>query len=238
MLKVISVPFSNDNYAYILKSGDDIAVLDPGESSPVISKLEEENLSPSFIFNTHHHADHINGNKALQEKYNARLIAAEKNKYRIANISHTVTGGDILPFGDETIIIMETPGHTTADICYFFPHSKILFTGDTLFSMGCGRPFEGTAEELFNAFEDFKKLPDSTEIYCGHEYTLDNAKFCLNIEPENKELIKRIKQVKGLREQGKSTLPTTIGLEKKTNVFMRCKDATQFKQYRALKDNF
>ena len=133
---------------------------------------------------------------------------------------------------------METPGHTSGHICLWLPKSAVLFSGDTLFAMGCGKTFEGTAEQLFNAFERFKSLSDETKIYCGHEYTQNNAEFCLSIEPDNPDLIKRIEDVANLRKKNRPTIPTTIELEKKTNVFMRAGNAAQFAQYRKLKDNF
>lgn len=238
MLKVTLAPVLDDNYAYILQSGKETAVLDVGEAAPVVKALEEKKLTPSIIFNTHHHGDHIGGNKALQKKYDCKIIAPKKDSHRIANIDQGVSEGDILQFGSETIEIMETPGHTTGHICLWFPESAILFSGDTLFSMGCGRTFEGTAEQLFNAFERFKSLPDHTKIYCGHEYTQDNGNFCLNVDPDNQDLITHMEQVHALREKNLPTIPTTIKLEKKTNIFMRAKTATEFTKYRELKDSF
>lgn len=238
MLDVMLVPVLDDNYAYILQSGSDVAIVDAGDAGPVIEALEKMSLIPSLLFNTHHHGDHIAGNSALKEKYDVKIIAPAKDKHRIADIDQTVSEGDIISFSDEEILIMETPGHTTGHICLWFEKSAILFSADTLFAMGCGRTFEGTSEELFNAFERFKTFPDHTKIYCGHEYTQSNGEFCLTIEPDNQDLIQRMDEVRSLRQNNIPTIPSTIELEKKTNVFMRAKDAETFKKYRDLKDNF
>lgn len=238
MVEVTLVPVLNDNYAYILQSGNDAAVVDPGDAAPVITLLEQKNLTPDIIFNTHHHGDHIAGNAAIREKYNAIIIGPEKDRHRIPDMDQGLCEGDEFSFGDESIHIMETPGHTSGHICLHFPDSKIIFTGDTLFAMGCGRAFEGTAEQLFDAFARLKKLPDETRIYCGHEYTLDNEKFCLSIDPDNPDLIARMVQVKSLRAKNLPTLPSTIGLEKKTNIFMRAKTAEEFAKFRQLKNSF
>ena len=236
MLEVTLVPILQDNYAYILQSGNDVAVLDPGDATPIINKLEELNLTLSTIFITHHHWDHVDGIKDIKEKYNCTVIGPEKEKDRIPCIDKTINEGDDLSFDNETIEIIETIGHTNGHICFHFPESKILFSGDTLFAMGCGRLFEGTAEDMFSALEKLKKLPDNTKVYCGHEYTQSNGEFCLTIEPDNQNLITRIQKVTTLRVQNTPTIPTTIELEKKTNVFMRANDANEFKKFRNLKD--
>jgi len=146
---------------------------------------------------------------------------------------------DTFSFGsNETIHIIETPGHTMGHICYYFENANILFSGDTLFSMGCGRLFEGTSDDMFESFEKLKKLPDDCLVYCGHEYTLSNAKFCIENDRDNQKLQKRYEEVFSLRDKGLATIPTTIGLEKETNIFMRCNTPEEFKKYRDLKDSF
>ena len=236
MLEVTLVPILQDNYAYILQSGNDVAVLDPGDAAPVIDKLNELNLTPTTIFITHHHWDHVDGIRNIKEKYNCTVIAPETDKDRIPLMDKGINEESNLSFGGENIEIIETPGHTKNHICLHFPKSHILFSGDTLFAMGCGRLFEGSAEDMFKAFEKLKKLPDSTQIYCGHEYTQSNGEFCLTIEPTNPDLVDRMQDVASLRAQNKPTIPTTLGLEKKTNIFMRAKDANEFKKFRDLKD--
>lgn len=238
MLEVTLVPVLSDNYAYILKSNKDIAVLDPGEAGPIINKLEELDLIPSTIFNTHHHYDHTDGNTALKKKYGCKIIGPEKESLKIQSIDQGINAKDKISFGNEEITIFETPGHTAGHICFYFPESKILFSGDTLFAMGCGRTFEGTSEQLFEAFQIFKKLPDNTKIYCGHEYTFSNGTFCMSVDPDNQNLYERMQEINELRNNNQPTIPTTIALEKKSNIFMRAKTAEEFKKYRDLKDNF
>lgn len=238
MLEVTLVPVLDDNYAYILQSGDDVAIVDAGDAAPIIKALEAKKLVPSIVFNTHHHGDHIGGNKELKEKHGVKIIGPLKDQHRIEHMDQGVSESDIISFGNEEILIMETPGHTSGHICLWFEQSATLFSADTLFAMGCGRTFEGTSEELFKAFERFKTLPDHTKIYCGHEYTENNGEFCLSVDPDNQDLIKRMADVRALRQKNIPTIPTTIGLEKKTNIFMRAKDAGTFKKYRDLKDTF
>jgi len=238
MLEVTLVPVLSDNYAYILQLGNDVAVLDPGEASPIIKKLEKLKLKPSIIFNTHHHNDHIAGNEEIKNKYNCKIIGPKKEANKIKALDIAVDSSDAISFGNEDITIFNTPGHTLGHICFYFPKSKILFSGDTLFAMGCGRTFEGTSEQLFDAFKKFKALPEDTKVYCGHEYTFSNGAFCLSVDSENLELQQRMQDVNSLRNKGKPTVPTTIALEKKTNIFMRTESADEFQKYRDLKDNF
>ena len=234
---VILVPILSDNYAYILEKNGDVAVIDPGQPEPLLNELKNRNLSPSVILNTHHHSDHIAGNKAIMDQYGATLIAPEKDFHRIPDVNRPVKEGSALSFGGETVEIFETPGHTNGHICFFFPDSKILFAGDLIFAMGCGRAFEGTPEELFNSLQKVKALPPETEIYCGHEYTLSNAEFCLTVEPDNADLIARHKMVKQYRDNNLPTIPTTLEEELKTNVFLRAENANIFSDIRAKKDN-
>ena len=236
MLDVTITPILEDNYAYILQSGNEVAIVDPGEAKPIIQKLEEMNLKPSIIFNTHHHWDHVNGNKEIKEKYGTRIIGPAKEN--IPETEKSLDENNNFSFDNDTIEIIETPGHTNGHICLYFPKSKILFSGDTLFAMGCGRLFEGTAEDMFKSFEKLKQLPDDVTVYCGHEYTLGNGEFCLSVEPDNADLIERMNKVRSLRASNTPTIPTSIELEKKTNVFMRAKNAEEFKKYRDLKDDF
>lgn len=238
MLNVTLLPILSDNYTYIIESGGNVGVIDPGEAEPIISFFKKKNIKPSIIFNTHHHYDHTDGNVALKEKYGCKIIGPEKDKHRIKEMDQGIGEKDTLQFGNEKIEIIDTVGHTSGHICFYFPDSHILFSGDTVFAMGCGRLFEGNAEDMYQSFSKIKKLPDNTKIYCGHEYTMSNAQFCLSIEPENEELMKRMADVQKMREEKIPTIPTTLGLEKETNVFMRAKTVQEFKQYRDLKDKF
>lgn len=237
MLKVTLIPILEDNYSYIIQSGDVVGIIDPSEAKPIIEFLEKNNLTPSFIFNTHHHWDHVNGNKKIKAKYNCKIIGSDKEKNKIPDIDTPLFDGDIFKFGNETIKIIGTAGHTSGHICFFFKEAKVLFSGDTLFSLGCGRLFEGTAQQLYNSFERLKQLPDDTKIYCGHEYTLENSEFCIQVDPDNKKLIERIREAKNLRNKNQPTIPTTLAQEKETNSFLRAKSAEELKKLRELKDS-
>lgn len=229
----------NQNYAYFIQTPQGLsALIDPGEAAPIIDFLEEHGFKPDYIINTHHHWDHVNGNKALSKRYDLKIIAPQKEQHRIGHVDITLKDGDIFEFGEEVIQAIETPGHTAGALCYYFEHSGIVFTGDTLFSMGCGRLFEGTPAQMFESFQKLMALPDETLVYCGHEYTKGNAGFCLLYDRENPILRARIEEVKALCKEGKPTLPTSIGLEKQTNIFMRAKSAEEFAALRKKKDNF
>jgi len=239
MTTVTLIPILEDNYAYILETtGGAVAVVDAGDSGPVIAYLDQHHLTPSYILNTHHHGDHVAGNAALREKYACPVLGAEKERAKIQTLTNGLKDGDIIKLGKKNIHVIETPGHTAGAICYYLPASGLLFTGDTLFSLGCGRIFDGTAQEYWESFQKICALPDETLIYCGHEYTQSNAAFCLSIEADNTDLRRRVEEVNILRAENKATLPVTLGLEKKTNVFLRAGSAERFKTLRALKDRF
>ena len=210
------VPVLNDNYVYILHNDKDklTAVIDPGDPKPVIKKLDEKNWRLDEIINTHHHSDHIAGNETLKNLYNCKLIAplAEKNRIN----------------GFRTKVI-STPGHTLGHVCYFLENQKILFSGDTLFRLGCGRVFEGTMEQMKKSLDKLKKLPNETTIYCGHEYTLSNAKFCMNLMPSEVKLKEKYDEILKLRKKNLSTIPFFLHEEKDLNPFLRC-DNNNFKQ--------
>jgi len=238
-IKVDILPILGDhmNYAYILQADNgDIAVVDPGEAGPIIEYLENNNLKLTHILNTHHHWDHTDGNHELVKKYGAQLVGPAKEEQRIKNMDIKLSEGDHLPFGSEDFEIIETPGHTTGHICLYAPNSKILFTGDTLFIMSCGRLFEGTPDQMWHSLQKLAALPDETAIYCGHEYTLSNATFCASIEPQNQDIRNRLENIKTRREQNKLTVPSTIALEKKTNSLLRAGSAGAFAHIRLLKD--
>jgi hydroxyacylglutathione hydrolase len=238
MLKVHIIPILQDNYTYILEASNAVAIVDPGEAAPVIEYLDSHNLKPTLIFNTHHHGDHIAGNAEIIERYRCKLAGPKSEIGRIPNMDILLSEAEEFSFAGESIHILETPGHTRGHIALYFPSGKTLFTGDTLFSLGCGRLFEGDAQTMWNSLQKIMVLPDETQIYCGHEYTLSNGKFCLSIEPENAALQARMREVEILRVQNKPTLPVTLGTEKKTNVFLNAKTAENFGRLRALKDKF
>ncbi len=239
MINVTIIPVLKDNYAYLLEADNgETAIVDPGEAGPAIDVLEQKSIKLDTILCTHHHADHIAGCASLKEKYGAKIIGPEKDAARIPGIDIGLTEDSDFSLGGESVTIFETPGHTTGGICYYFPESTLAFTGDTLFSMGCGRLFEGTPEQMWESLQKIMTLPDDIKVYCGHEYTQDGGNFSLHIEPDNEDTKIRMEDVIRLRKQGKPTIPSTIALEKKTNPFLRAGSAQRFGEIRKIKDDF
>ena len=222
-LTVELLPALSDNYIYLLHEADSgtTAVVDPAEPGPVIAALERHGRSLDWILNTHHHMDHIGGNAALKERYGARIVGPRAEVSRIADMDRTVGQGDEVAVGGETARVFETPGHTSGHIAYWFETSKALFCGDTLFALGCGRLFEGTPAQMWDSLSKLRDLPDETRIYCGHEYTAGNAQFAVTIEPDNAELAARAEEIAATRARGEPTIPSLLGLEKRTNPFLR-----------------
>ncbi len=238
MINITIIPALSDNYVYLLEADNgETAVVDPGEAGPVIEALDEKNLGLDYILSTHHHWDHIGGNADLIGKYSAKLAGPAREETRIPNMDIMLHENDRLPFGSEEIEIIETPGHTTGHICYYLPKTGAVFTGDTLFLMGTGRLFEGTAEQMWGSLQKIMALPDETRIYCAHEYTLGNGEFCLGLEPDNAALQQRMIEVRALRTEGKPTIPATLREEKETNVFLRAGSAKRYGEIRKMKDH-
>lgn len=232
MTSIEIIPILEDNYAYLLRGADGKnAIVDPGEAAPIVAYLEQNNLSLDLIINTHHHWDHVNGNAELVAKYNCPIAAPNDT----ADI--VLQGERALEFGSDSIDIIATPAHTLDHICLYSAQGKFVLTGDTLFVMGCGKLFEGTADMLFKSFQKLRKLPDDTRVYCGHEYTLSNAQFSHNIEPENTAIAERLEVIRGKRERGEMTIPSTIVEEKQTNLFFMAKDVMTLAELRRLKDS-
>lgn len=238
-MKVQIVPFSKDNYAYLLQADDgSVGVVDAGDAQAVLSVLRAQGLALDIIFSTHHHADHIAGNAELIVETDAALVGPAAEGARIAGMDIKLAGGDVFDFGGHAMRVIATPGHTMGHVCFYFPDDGILFTGDALFSMGTGRLFEGSAEDLWGYIQLLKALPDDTLIYCGHEYTRANAAFCLSVEPDNIALQTRAAEVDALLAQGLPTLPVALGVELETNVFLRANSAGELAELRALKEAF
>lgn len=238
MLDVHIVPVLTDNYSYIIQSGDAVAVIDPGEPGPVEIVLSEMNMIPSLILNTHHHSDHIAGNRTIKRKYGCTVIGPAADTRRMPDLDQGVKEGDAIPFGNDRLRVIETPGHTSGHICFYAEKSHILFTGDTLFSMGCGRLFEGLADQMWQSLQKIMALPDDTQIYCGHEYTQANGEFAQSVEKNNLDIRARLAEAKKLTANGRPTLPTTLLQEKKTNVFLRAANTNDFAALRQMKDKF
>jgi len=229
-----------DNYSYIIldESNNNACVVDPGESFPIIDFVESNGIKLKYILNTHHHYDHINGNLELKKKYGSKIVAFEKDKNRIPKIDIFVRDNEIWKADNFEAKIYHTPGHTRGHIAFHFFNEKKIFTGDTLFSLGCGRIFEGTFKEMFNSLSKFKKLPKETEIYCGHEYTLQNSDFCVKHDPENPKLKNKIKKIKKKLNDNLPTVPTVLSEELECNIFLKAKNLQTFTKLRELKDNF
>ncbi|CAK8575799.1 unnamed protein product [Lathyrus sativus] len=222
-LMIEVVPCLRDNYAYLLYDVDTgtVGVVDPSEAAPIIDALTKKNLNLTYILNTHHHHDHTDGNAELKERYGAKVIGSNVDKERIPGIDIYLSDGDKWMFAGHEVHIMATPGVTRGHISFYFPGSGAIFTGDTLFSLSCGKIYEGTPEQMLSSLNKIMSLSDDTSIYCGHEYTLNNSKFALSIEPENKELQSYASHVAHLRNKGLPTVPTTLKMEKACNPFLR-----------------
>ena len=253
-MKIIPVPCLNDNYAYVIinESDNTIGVVDPSESSPIIKFLKEKKLQLNYILNTHHHFDHVGGNIELKKKFNAKVVGFKGDKHRIPEIDIELEDNDEWNFGKSKAQILHIPGHTLGHICFFFEKEKIAFTGDTLFSLGCGRIFEGSHKQMLESLNKIKELPEDTKIYCGHEYTYKNAEFCMKYDKDNINLEKRFQIIKKLRSNNLPTIPTSLKDELASNIFLRCdqndlkiklnmknqEDFKVFKKVRDLKDTF
>ena len=228
-----------DNFSYILiDQNKNACVIDPSESDPIINFVEKNNIKIKYILNTHHHFDHIGGNKEIKKKYNAKIVAYKNDLHRIPDVDISLKNNQIWAAENFKSKIIHIPGHTNGHICFFFENEKIAFTGDTLFSLGCGRIFEGTYEEMFSSLEKLKELPKETKIYCGHEYTLKNSEFCLKYDKNNKRLQKKINEIKNKVNNNIPTVPSTIDDEIACNIFLRAKTLGEFSKLRDLKDNF
>ncbi len=239
-MEIKIIPCLNDNYSYLIldKNKKNACVIDPSESEPIIEIIEKNKLNLNYILNTHHHYDHVGGNEELKKKYNSKVVGFKDDKDRIPEIDILVENNEIWKKENFEAKIYHIPGHTTGHIAFHFYKEKKIFTGDTLFSLGCGRLFEGTYEQMFNSLKKIKELPKDTEIYCGHEYTLQNSIFCLTNDSENTKLKEKIVKVKDKINNNLPTLPTTLADELECNIFLKAKDLKTFSKLRDLKDNF
>jgi hydroxyacylglutathione hydrolase len=249
-LEIAIIPCLEDNYAYLVRSGALCAVIDPAEVEPVEAALRVRGARLTHILNTHHHWDHSGGNRELKAATGAEVIGPEKDRSRIPGIDTGVDEDHGWQFGSFQVQVLEVPAHTRGAVAYVF--GSAVFTGDTLFAMGCGRLFEGSAEMMLASLHKIASLPDATAVYCGHEYTLANARFAVTLEPGNVALAARLKAVEAARARGLPTVPSSIALEKATNPFLRTQsaeirssvgmatasDTDVFAEIRRRKDNF
>tara|TARA_B100001175_G_scaffold178531_1_gene151689 strand:+ start:146 stop:877 length:732 start_codon:yes stop_codon:yes gene_type:complete len=239
-MRVEIIPCLQDNYSYLIidESNKTACVVDPSEAKPIINFIEKENINLKYILNTHHHFDHVGGNKDLKKKYNSIVIGYKDDANRIPGVDILLEDNQIWKANNFEAKIMHIPGHTTGHISFHFFKDKLIFTGDTLFSLGCGKIFEGTHQDMFRSLNKIKKLSQDTKIYCGHEYTLQNSKFCIEHDPENLNLKKKITEIKKKLENNIPSIPSTLKDENECNIFLRAKDVKTFSKLRDLKDNF
>ena len=239
-MKIQIIPCLEDNYSYLIidEESNIACAVDPGEAEPIIKYLENTQIKLKFILNTHHHYDHVDGNQKLKEKYGASVIGYKDDKERIPGIDIMVNDEETWIYKNFEAKIIHIPGHTLGHICFYFYKDELVFTGDTLFSLGCGRIFEGTYEQMFDSLMKLKVLPKNTKVYCGHEYTLQNSKFCIVNDESNKNLRTKIIDIKIRLKSGLPTIPSTIKDELECNIFLRSKNLKTFSKLRKLKDNF
>lgn len=243
-----------DNFGILLHdtASGQTALIDAPEEAPILAAIERTGWKPDLILTTHHHGDHVEANVALKQRFGLRIVGPMAEADKIPGIDRQVEEGSALDFAGHTVHVIATPGHTAGHVTYHFPDTSIAFTGDTLFALGCGRLFERPAPVMFESLRKLVALPLQTRIYCGHEYTLANARFALTIDPNNAALKARAEKIEALRADGKPTLPTTLGEELATNPFLRwddpgirqhlglehATDAEVFAEIRKRKDNF
>jgi hydroxyacylglutathione hydrolase len=253
-MKIKIIPCLDDNYSYLIhdENSNTVAIVDPSEFKACDEIIDKNYKKLDFILNTHHHFDHVGGNKELKKKYNSIVLGCENDKNRIPGIDKILKNNQEFKIGKLNFITIFIPGHTKGHIAFYFKNEKVLFAGDTLFSLGCGRVFEGTYEEMFQSLNKLKNLPGDTKLYCGHEYTYKNLQFCLKFNPSNAFLKNKKNIIELNLKNSNPNIPSTISDEIKTNIFLRCNDPEVkkainlenssdleiFTKLRDLKDNF
>jgi hydroxyacylglutathione hydrolase len=254
MLNISIISCLNDNYSYLLqdKKTKTVAIIDPSDFSPCNLEIERKYKKLDYILNTHHHFDHVGGNLELKKKYGSKIFGFENDKNRIPGIDKELKANENFKIGNTSFEVIFIPGHTSGHVAFYSKKEKIIFTGDTLFSLGCGRVFEGTNEQMFNSLNKIKKMPLDTKIYCGHEYTKKNLDFCIKYEPNNKYLKDKKSWINTKIKSNLPSIPVSIKEELRTNIFLRCNEQEVkyalnldnsseqeiFVKLRDLKDNF
>lgn len=240
MIEVVRIPALSDNYIWMAHddaSGQTI-VVDPAQAEPVLAAAQARGWTVDAIWNTHWHPDHTGGNAAIKDATGCTVIAPAAEAAKIPTADRLVAEGDVVTLGNHVATVLEVPAHTAGHIAYYLPEDSTVFVGDTLFAMGCGRLFEGTAAQMFANMQRLAALPGETIVYCAHEYTQSNGRYALVAEPDNLALAERMAEVDRMRAQGLPTVPTTIALERATNPFMRAESVEQLAERRAAKDSF
>ncbi|APG63352.1 hydroxyacylglutathione hydrolase [Sphingorhabdus lutea] len=240
MLEIIRIPAFDDNYIWMVHDDEsrETIVVDPGDAAPVLAEAEKRGWTINQIWNTHWHGDHIGGNAAIKAATGCKISGPKAEADKISTLDVLLSEGDEVQIGTHKAQVIDVPAHTAGHIAFYMADDKAAFVGDTLFAMGCGRLFEGTAAQMHDNMQKLSNLPDDVAVYCAHEYTLSNAKFAITVEPENAALITRLADVESARANNIPTIPTNIGLEKATNPFMRAISAEKLAEIRTAKDNF
>jgi hydroxyacylglutathione hydrolase len=237
-LEILRVPVLNDNYVWLVhdaESSETLAV-DPAVAEPVLAAADAKGWTISQIWNTHWHGDHIGGNAGIVAATGAKVTAPAAELSRIPDVDRPVGENDRVRIGAHEAVVLSVPAHTAGHVAYHFADDAVIFVGDTMFAMGCGRLFEGTADQMYANMRRFEALPDETQVYCAHEYTLSNGAFAARAEPDNAAVTARLAQVEAMRARGEATVPTTIGAEKATNPFLRASSVGELAHRRAEKD--
>jgi hydroxyacylglutathione hydrolase len=240
MITAHAIPILSDNYAWLLRCSvtGATAIVDPAEEAPIAAALDAEGGRLDLILLTHHHGDHIAATDAIRARYPAPVVGAAADAHRLPRLDRAVKAGDTVTLGASTAVVIDTPGHTLGHIAYYFADGGVLLCGDTLFSLGCGRLLEGTAADMFASLARLAVLPADTLVCCGHEYTLSNAKFALNVDPGNAALIAMAAKVAEQRQAGIATVPSLLGDELAANPFLRAPDVATLATLREQKNKF
>lgn len=238
-LEIVPIPVLTDNYVWLVHDPDsgETAAVDPSVADPVLDAAAARGWRISQVWNTHWHPDHTGGNDAIRAATGCTITGPAEAE-RVSKMDRIVAGGDRARIGDFEAELIDIPAHTAGHVAFHLPAASVVFTGDTLFAMGCGRLFEGTAAQMYANMQRLASLPPATRVFCGHEYTLANGRFALTVEPDNRALVERVAAVQAARDRGEVTLPTTIALERATNPFMRAGSVEEFAARRAAKDAF